>query len=453
MENSALRGPDSLGTRGGGEERRRRRNYFVCLLCGLGLGFSYVTLGSPLIRSSSGGTRGGRKAASDHWEPVRGWDPAKKATHPYPYSLEPVPSSIDFTSWTAPGGGRFAEYAAGGTPWIVTNETRTRSDEQARSRRVHIRNAMKFAWAGYARYAFGSDELLPQTKSSNNIWGGMGTTLVDSLDTLWLMDMKNEFWQARDWIRDHLTHEQAGTVSVFETTIRSLAGLLSAYDWSRDEVFLDGAKDLGDRLIKAFEGSKSAIPNGRVDLRTGQSRNSRQTFGYAVMAEGTTLQLEFRYLAKITGQRDYATKVERVFEVYNEIAPKNGLFPSLVNSKVDPPVFGNNRLTFGAMTDSFYEYMLKVWLQGGRKEQMYRDMYDKSIQGMHDELLQTSTPSGLTYIANKNNGKLSHNMGHLCCFMGGLLALGAYTDPLGLESERAQRDLKTAKVSCIVNCW
>ena len=30
--------------------------------------------------------------------------------------------------------------------------------------------------------------------------------------------------------------------------------------------------------------------------------------------------------------------------------------------------------------------------------------------------------------------------------MGGLLALGAYTDPNGLDSDRAQRDLKTGKV-------
>lgn len=36
-------------------------------------------------------------------------------------------------------------------------------------------------------------------------------------------------------------------------------------------------------------------------------------------------------------------------------------------------------------------------------------------------------------------------------FMGGLLALGAYTDPNGLDSERAQRDLKTGKVSVDTN--
>jgi hypothetical protein len=99
------------------------------------------------------------------------------------------------------------------------------------------------------------------------------------------------------------------------------------------------------------------------------------------------------------------------------------------------------------MGDSFYEYMLKVWLQGGKTEDMYRDMYDESMQGMHDELLQVSTPSGLVFIADKNSGNLDTKMDHLVCFMGGLLVLGAYTDPRGLNSERAQRDLKTGKVS------
>ena len=74
-------------------------------------------------------------------------------------------------------------------------------------------------------------------------------------------------------------------------------------------------------------------------------------------------------------------------------------------------------------------------------------MYDESMQGMHDELLSVTYPSELVFIADKNGETMNYKMDHLVCFMGGLLALGAYTDPQGLESERAQRDLKTAKVS------
>lgn len=40
----------------------------------------------------------------------------------------------------------------------------------------------------------------------------------------------------RDWVRDHLTFDNAGLVSVFETTIRVLGGLLSAFELSRDQV-------------------------------------------------------------------------------------------------------------------------------------------------------------------------------------------------------------------------
>ena len=106
------------------------------------------------------------------------------------------------------------------------------------------------------------------------------------------------------------------------------------------------------------------------------------------------------------------------------------------------------------MADSFYEYMLKIWIQGGKVEPMYREMYDLAMQGMHDELLHISTPSGLTYLADqvgpgttkKGKKRVKHKMDHLVCFVGGMLALGAYTDPLGLESTRAQRDLQTAKV-------
>jgi hypothetical protein len=76
--------------------------------------------------------------------------------------------------------------------------------------------------------------------------------MIDALDTLWLMDMKDEFWRARDFVRDHLSFDINRLVSTFETNIRDLGGLLSAYEFSGDRAFLDKAKDLGDRLFPIF---------------------------------------------------------------------------------------------------------------------------------------------------------------------------------------------------------
>lgn len=70
-------------------------------------------------------------------------------------------------------------------------------------------------------------------------------TMVDSLDTLWLYDMTEEFKEARDWIKDNVNLDYDNNrVSVFESTIRLLGGFLSAFHLSKDPVFLTKAVSL-----------------------------------------------------------------------------------------------------------------------------------------------------------------------------------------------------------------
>jgi mannosyl-oligosaccharide alpha-1,2-mannosidase len=271
-------------------------------------------------------------------------------------------------------------------------------------------------------------------------------SLVDSLDTLWLMGLKDEFWDARDWVRDHLSFDHvAGEdrvqgVSFFETTIRSLGGLLAAYDLSKDETFLKKADDLGSRLAKAYN-TPSGLPHSSINIVDG-----RANADIGCLADVGTEQVEFRYLARETGKREYADKTERAFEQLRKMQPKDGLLFQDLQDGGGNPFFSGEKVTFGAMGDSTYEYMLKIWIQGGRKEDKYRVMWDKAMTGMHEQLLQKSEPNGLSYIADRyGSSRLDKKMDHLVCFMGGSLALSAYTDPLGLDSPRAQRDLKAAK--------
>lgn len=60
---------------------------------------------------------------------------------------------------------------------------------------------MIHTWKGYEDKAWGADELKPRSGRPQNNWGGMGMTLLDSLDVLWIMGMKEEFKRARDWVR------------------------------------------------------------------------------------------------------------------------------------------------------------------------------------------------------------------------------------------------------------
>ena len=109
-------------------------------------------------------------------------------------------------------------------------------------RQTAVVEAIKHAWKGYREFAWGTDELLPISRSGSSGPFGLGMTIVDCLDTLWLTGLQDEFDEARDWVADSMNiATNVKTVSLFETNIRVLGGLLSAYHLSQDHVFLDKA--------------------------------------------------------------------------------------------------------------------------------------------------------------------------------------------------------------------
>jgi len=84
---------------------------------------------------------------------------------------------------------------------------------------------------------------------------GWGVTLVDSLDTLWIIDLQDKFDMAVNAVYNNISFETTTTnlISVFETSIRFLSGLLSAYDLSGDDRLLSKVRDVRDMLYKAFD--------------------------------------------------------------------------------------------------------------------------------------------------------------------------------------------------------
>lgn len=70
---------------------------------------------------------------------------------------------------------------------------------------------MKFAWDSYVKYAWGQNELKPLSRRghSASVFGStsLGATIVDGLDTLYLMGLKEEFKQGRDWVAQSFNFE------------------------------------------------------------------------------------------------------------------------------------------------------------------------------------------------------------------------------------------------------
>lgn len=133
----------------------------------------------------------------------------------------------------------------------------TSADKQERLQRLStIRAEFKHAWAGYKQVAMGHDEIKPITETFDDPFNGWGATLIDSLDTLWIMDLKDEFSEAVDAVKKiDFTTSPREDIPVFETVIRYLGGLLGAYDISgqKYEILLEKAEQLAEVLIGAFD--------------------------------------------------------------------------------------------------------------------------------------------------------------------------------------------------------
>lgn len=88
-------------------------------------------------------------------------------------------------------------------------------------------------------------------------------TILDALDTLKLLGLEKELDDATDWVEKNVEFDRYTSVSVFETNIRVVGGLLSAYDLTRNKMFLKKARDIADRLLPAFN-----TPSGYPKVRS-----------------------------------------------------------------------------------------------------------------------------------------------------------------------------------------
>ncbi len=72
--------------------------------------------------------------------------------------------------------------------------------------------------------------------------------ILDALDTLWIMDLLDEFEKGRQWLVRHLDFKKVKAEgSFFETTIRAVGGMLSAYELSKDPIFLNKSCEIVDK--------------------------------------------------------------------------------------------------------------------------------------------------------------------------------------------------------------
>jgi len=213
--------------------------------------------------------------------------------------------------------------------------------EKREARLAEIKAEMTRAWSGYRMYAWMHDELSPVTKFYRDPFCGWAATLVDSLDTLWIMGMREEFDEAAHAVKniDFTYSTQRLDIPVFETVIRYLGGLLAAYDVSgghegRYRMLLDKAEELADILYGAFD-TPNRMPVLYYLWRPESVMQPRRATIVNV-AEVGSLLMEFTHLAQLTGKEKYYDAVARITNALEDLQKSGtaiqGIFPEMLDA-------------------------------------------------------------------------------------------------------------------------
>jgi endoplasmic reticulum Man9GlcNAc2 1,2-alpha-mannosidase len=320
------------------------------------------------------------------------------------------------------------------------------------------------------------DEYHPiSQKGRNMVEGGFGWMIVDALDTAMMMNLTSRVLKARDWISTSLTYSADHDVNTFETTIRMLGGLLSAQYLSTtyphlapltdddlnqpgEDLYIEKATDLADRLLGAYD-SPTGIPYASINLNTSMGIPASEG---SSTAEATTLQLEMKYLSKLTGEPIYWQRAEQILEAIDKQHMKDGLLPIFIDPASGS--FKGHNIRLGSRGDSYYEYLIKQYLQTKGGEPLYLDMWEEALEGMKKHLITYTKDASLTVLAERQNGlaqPLTPKMDHLVCFMPGTIAL-AVTNGSTVAAAKArlgaawtpkhQENLKLAE-ELMKTCW
>ncbi|KAI1329688.1 glycoside hydrolase family 47 protein [Xylariaceae sp. FL0255] len=301
------------------------------------------------------------------------------------------------------------------------------------TRRDAVKAAFVKSWNSYKQAGFRYDDLLPVTGGGTDEagLGGWGVTLTDSLDTLWIMGLTDDFYEAAaaavtiDYSKTNQT-----SINYFETVIRHLAGLLGAFDLSQQSALLEKAIELGDMLYFDYDTPNHMPP---FYYNFGFAKSGKQVADTSVgSAAVASSSLEFSRLTQLTGDNKYYDAINRVTHVFNTSQNQTllpGMWPEYVNMAYEE--FTSNTFTVGANSDSIYEYLGKTFALLGGLEPLYETMYRNAMDTINSSVLfRPQLPDqadilfpGSVYVSS-SGVSLTAESQHLSCFIGGMFALG-----------------------------
>ncbi|KAH3877235.1 ER degradation-enhancing alpha-mannosidase-like protein 2 [Dreissena polymorpha] len=247
---------------------------------------------------------------------------------------------------------------------IITDCRRINQSDMAHYKQK-VTEMFHHAYDGYIQYAYPYDELRPLTCDGHDTWGSYSLTLIDAFDMLVIMGNNTEFQRVADIVIDKMNFDNDINVSVFETNIRVVGGLLSAHlfskqgglplepGWPCSGPLLRMAEDVARRLLPAFD-TPTGMPYGTVNLKYGVPKG--ETTITCTAGVGTFV-VEFGALSRLTGDPIFEKVAMRAMHsLWRARSPLD-----LVGNHIDVSTGQWTALDagIGGGVDSYFEYLVK----------------------------------------------------------------------------------------------
>ncbi|KXN84060.1 putative mannosyl-oligosaccharide alpha-1,2-mannosidase 1B [Leucoagaricus sp. SymC.cos] len=270
----------------------------------------------------------------------------------------------------------------------------------------------------FRKFAFGHDDVSPLSKSFSDGRNGWGATIVDAMSTMSIMGLDGRLAEAISFSSkiDFSRSKTPDTVSVFESTIRYLGGLLSTYELSGKKfpALVDRARDIAHARLSHIVHQNNVIPFGFLNFT-----NNSPTVANSNIAEAGTLSLEWATLSKYTGNGTYA---DLTVNALAHIAQLPAPLPGLAAQGIDPRTgqFVGGYVSWGGGSDSYFEYLIKHARLSNTNNPLFADTWLTAVDSSIKNLLKESTVGDHLYLADFDSSRQIRHVGsHLACFYGG----------------------------------
>jgi len=180
----------------------------------------------------------------------------------------------------------------------------------------------------YINYCLGSDYMRPISRECINT-SSIGITVIDSLDTAFLMGLTDEYHILKNWVSTSFSCNKNANISTKELFSSILGGLISIYSLTMDPLYIEKIEECMGICLIPF---KKAFPHPLFNPKTKKQYDYQFGIG-SFIGESSSFLLEMSFISKYYRDSRYFRHINAFLSEINNYVTKVGKINPYIRTK------------------------------------------------------------------------------------------------------------------------